>query len=58
MIRHGVAERVAMQLAGHRTRTVFDRYAIVSQTNLAAAVAKLDQAAPEAGRSQDALGRS
>ncbi len=30
-----------MQLTGHRTRTVFDRYDIVSGTDLAAAVQKL-----------------
>ena len=47
-IRAGVKETVAMRLSGHRTRSVFDRYNIVSSDDLVEANEKLEAFLAEA----------
>jgi integrase len=43
LLRAGVQEQVARKISGHRSRSIFDRYAIVSEQDLTDAVRKLQK---------------
>ena len=50
MIRAGIAEKIAMQISGHKTRSILDRYNIVNERDLTEAATKMEQ------RFQSAMG--
>lgn len=49
LINAGVPEKVAMRISGHKTRSVFDRYHIVSVGDVTAAMRRVELAAIQSG---------
>ena len=57
LVRAGIPERVAQQMTGHKTRSVFERYNIVSPGDLVDAAKKADAFAREQRLSVGRVGK-
>jgi integrase len=57
LVRAGVSEQVAMRISGHRSRSIFARYNIVSQTDVLEAMGRLEQFSEKQVKTTEELSR-
>lgn len=57
LVRAGVSERTCMEILGHRTRSMFDRYNITSEKDLAEAMERLEKFHQATGQKVVAIAR-